>query len=284
MRNLLQFATIRFMPFAETQEFANVGILAFTPDGHFVDYKLAPTKFKRINEFFDDLDGQLYTCALNSFEGELKRIKNFCHTLQGKELVNFMGEVTRPREGIIVFGQLSAILTESPEKTLEALFNRYIGRNFQHQKEYREAQMVTALRKNLTNLLPKEVRYKETSLDVGYTAYKLPLVAISASKIKAIKPLAFNQNTTLMLTEHGDRWISRVKHLLNAEVIKRENFLFAIEKPATKKDEFHQAFEVVYRSMKELGVEILPYSKQKEIVAFAQFAKIHDPDSFSLTD
>jgi hypothetical protein len=283
MKTLLQFATIRFMPFAETQEFANVGILAFTPNGNFVDYKLAPTRFKRINEFFEDFDGQLYACALNSFEGELKRVKDFCRTLHGQKLVDLMNEVTRTREGIIVFGELSATLTENPKIALESLFDKYIGRNFQQQREYRETQMVRALRKNLTSLLPKEVRYKETSLDVGYTAYKLPLVAKVANTVKTIKPLAFNQSTTLMLTEHGDRWISRVKHLLKANVIQRENFLFAIERPTNKKDEFHQSFDVIYEGMKELGVQIMPYESKEDIIEFAQFNELNNPADFKLS-
>ncbi|GIU52013.1 hypothetical protein TUM4438_43550 [Shewanella sairae] len=283
MKTLLHFATIRFMPFAETQEFANVGILAFTPNGNFVDYKLAPTRFKRINEFFEDFDGQLYACALTSFEVELKRVKDFCHYLHGQQLVDLMNEVTRTREGIIVFGELSATLTENPKITLERLFDKYIGRNFQQQIEYRETQMVRALRKNLTNLLPKEVRYKETSLDVGYTAYKLPLVAKVANTVKTIKPLAFNQSTTLMLTEHGDRWISRVKHLLKANVIQKENFLFTIERPTNEKDEFHQSFEVIYGGMKELGVEIIPYESKEDIIEFAQFDELNNSANFKLS-
>ena len=282
MKTLLQFATIRFMPFAETQEFANVGILAFTPDGQFVDYQLAPNSFKRVNQFFDDLEGKLYKCALTSFEGELKRVKDFCRTMQGQELINFMTEVTRPREGILIFGQLSAILTENPRETLADLFDKYIGRNFQHQKEYREAQMVRALKSNLIKKLPKAIRYKEDKLDVGYAAYTLPLVAKAGNTVKAIKPLAFDQKTTLQLTEHGDRWIARAKHLLNANVIRNENLLFAIEKPKKKKNEFLEAFDVVYKGMQELDVQIVPYNQQKEIVTFAQFEELNNPDNYRL--
>ncbi|MEZ8532495.1 DUF3037 domain-containing protein [Vibrio cyclitrophicus] len=86
MKVALQFAIVRFMPFAETSEFANVGILAFAPKTGFVSYKLAPARFKRVSDFFDDLEGQLYKQAIANFEDELNYIQNFAKNITSSSL------------------------------------------------------------------------------------------------------------------------------------------------------------------------------------------------------
>ncbi|WP_281222783.1 DUF3037 domain-containing protein [Photobacterium sanguinicancri] len=269
MKAVIQFSIIRFMPFAETQEYANVGVIVFSPATGFIDFKLAPPRFKRVSDFFDDLEGKLYSCAIESFHEELDRVKYFAKGMKGAELSNLMNEVTRVREGIMLFGETGAILTSTPNETLEQLFDSYIGRNFKNNREYREAQMVRALRNDLTKSLT--IKYKEQSLETDYSPFKLPLVAKEANIVKAIKPLAFDQKTPLALADHGDRWISRVKHLLNADAIKRDNFLFAIEEPRSKKSEFKKAFDAVGMGMKELGVQVVPFKEKDDIIKFAQF-------------
>lgn len=280
MKVALQFAIVRFMPFAETSEFANVGVLAFAPKTGFVGYKLAPTRFKRVTDFFDDLEGQLYQQAIANFEEELCYIKNYAKDISGQELVDVMHEVTRTREGLMTFGDLSVMITNDTTLALELLFDRYIGRDFKDTKEYREQQMVRVLRKELISNLT--VRYKEQSLNTGFSKFKVPLVAKEANITKAIKPLAFDQKTPLALVDHGDRWISRVKHLLQANTLRDSDFLFTIEEPRSKKDEFLAAFETVHTGMKELGVKVLPYKNKSEILKFAEFDLDNLVDDFQL--
>ncbi|MGR6863419.1 DUF3037 domain-containing protein [Aliivibrio salmonicida] len=279
MKVALQFAIVRFMPFAETSEFANVGILAFAPKIGFVSYKLAPARFKRVSDFFDDLEGQLYKQAIANFEDELNYIQNFAKNISGNELVGLMTELTRTREGLMTFGETGAMLTDDCNFAVEQLFGRYIGRDFKDAKEYREQQMVKALRQELKILT---IRYKEQSLDTGFSQFKLPLVAKEANITKAIKPLAFDQSTPLALVDHGDRWISRVKHLLQAKALNEDDFLFTIEKPRSKKEEFLVAFDTVYIGMKELGVKVLPYKNSIEILKFAEFNLDDSVDDFKL--
>lgn len=269
MKTLIQYAVIRFMPFAETQEFANVGILVFSPKTNFINFKLAPKHFPRINQFFEDLDGKLYSYALESFDSELVRVKELSTELNTSDFHSLMSEVTRPREGILTFSELGAILSSNAEETLDHLYANYVGREFKEQREYRESQMARALKKELFKHY--NVNFKEQSLDIGYGKFKLPLVANEASMTKAIKPLSFNQNSPLQLADHGDKWVSRIKHLLNANALLKENFLFAIEKPKNIKPDMLRAFDVVTNGMQELGVNLASYDDTNTILDFAQF-------------
>lgn len=281
MRLALSFTTVRFMPFAETTEFANVGVLVCAPQIGYVDFRLAPARFKRVSDFFDDLDGQLYAQAIATFEEELKYVRKYGSGLTGDSLASFIREITRTREGIMTFGDTGVMLTETPKVELDQLFDRFIGRSFAENKEYREKQMVTALRKDLTVAITN-VKYKEQSLDIGFGSFKLPLVARVADTVKAIKPLAFNQQSPLLLADHGDRWISRVKHLLNGNALKKEDFLFTIEPPKTKKQEFKVAFQTVEKGMYDLGVNVIPFDNRKNILKFAEFDVSDTVDSYLL--
>ncbi len=48
-----QYAIVRFMPYIETGEFANVGILLWAPKTRYLGFKLLRRKHARITQFFD---------------------------------------------------------------------------------------------------------------------------------------------------------------------------------------------------------------------------------------
>ena len=55
-----QYTIIRFLPYAETGEFANVGIVLACPETGLLDARLMPTKKTgRITGFFEQLDKQI---------------------------------------------------------------------------------------------------------------------------------------------------------------------------------------------------------------------------------
>ncbi|WP_221074756.1 DUF3037 domain-containing protein [Agarivorans aestuarii] len=281
MRHIIRYAVLRFMPFVETREFANVGVLVHAPDIGFVGYKLAEKNFKRVAQFFDEFDHKLYNASLHNFEHELNRVQEFSQSFHGRELASFMDEVTRVREGVMTFGETKTLFTEEePSLVVEQLFSKLIGRSFKNTKEYREAQMARTLKVELFNRL--NFQYKEQRLDVPYGRFKLPLVGSQHKVLKAIKPLAFNQKTPLEMVEHGDKWVSRVKHLLNANSIVEDNFLFTVEKPEKLGADCSLAFETVVNGMRELRVNVLQFGDKQKIYDFADFSNVNNVEDFQL--
>lgn len=51
-----QYKIVRFTPYVETEEFANVGVVLYCPATGVLDYKLAPKRFGRVTSFFDGMD------------------------------------------------------------------------------------------------------------------------------------------------------------------------------------------------------------------------------------
>ena len=281
MRNIIRYAVLRFMPFAVTREFANIGVLVHIPETGFVGYKLAEKNFKRVSNFFDEFDHKLYNASLESFEQELHRVQEFAQGYKGRNLAALMDEVTRTREGVMTFGETRTLFTnEEPVNVVEALFAKYIGRSFKNTREYREAQMARALKFELFDKF--KYQYKEQRLNAGYGAFKIPLVSTYHSTLKAIKPLAFQQKTPLEMVEHGDKWISRVKHLLNANTLVEDCFLFTIEKPKTLEHDRLAAYEAIINGMKDIKVNIAKFDDKDQIYKFADFSNVDSVEDFQL--
>jgi hypothetical protein len=281
MKNLVRYSVIRFMPFTETQEFANVGIVMHAPQVGRVLFKLANKRFGRVSQFFDDLDGQLYSNAIDMFNVELQRIQNFAQGMRAKELAGFMDEVTRQREGFLTFSETAALLTDdSLEAVLDKLFGQYVGRSF-NTKEHREATLVKNLKKHLDRFTT--YKFTKNKLHADYVSFELPLVASDNLITKAIKPLSFYQNKPLTLIDHGEFWVSRVKHLFNSRALDENNFLFAIDRPQLFENEnLEAAFQSLSDNMQSLGVHVFDIHDLPNIEKFARFDS-ENAENFQLT-
>lgn len=266
--NIYYYAVVRFMPFIETREFANVGVVLIEPKtGKFL-FWLAPKRFGRVTNFFDDLDGQLYRNGIDVFESELKRVQEYFITqsLFGKGLVEQFNELTRRRESVIHFGEIGRIVSTDAKQLLEKLYQRFVVRDFAT-KHYRERQMVRTLKERLTNVLP--VKYKEETFKAGVYDIKMPLVYNFEQGASIIKPLALEQQTPLKAAVHGETWIKHVQRLIKYDVIKPENALFAIEKPNGKAD-FMQVYDDIVGEIKDIGVEALNFENIDSVINFAK--------------
>jgi hypothetical protein len=67
-----QYALLRFRPFAETGEFANVGIVLLAPEARFFGFRLL-NHYGRITQFFKELDKKVYLNGRELFKEELER-------------------------------------------------------------------------------------------------------------------------------------------------------------------------------------------------------------------
>ena len=265
------YAVVRFMPFAETREFANVGVVVIAPKLGLYDFKLAPKTFKRVTHFFDDLDGVVYKHAIEGFEDELKRIRNYLvhNHLQGKGLVDYFKEVTRTRESVLHFGEMGTMLTDNINVAVDKLYDRLISRNFTESKEYKEQLMVRALKKQLTSKLPSGIRYTQKNLKAGIFDISVPLATRIDDSYRIIRPLAFEQKNVLLAMEHGETWVGRLKKLIDSDVVQAEKALVAFEKPVHRKQEFMKVYEDVAGEIKNLGALTKDYADTESIIQFA---------------
>jgi len=267
MKQMCKYALVQFMPFVETGEFANVGVLLCAPKTNYWEFKLAPQRFKRVTDFFEEMDKEVYKVAVSKFSEEMNTTKEFACTRDVRDVVEFFTEITRPRQALIRFSNVRTMITEDPARELDALYERFIHRDFVTE-QYKEKQMVTALRKQI-NAENIPVKYVEQKIKVGIREFTIPLTGVTNKGLKLIKPLAFDQKRPTQLFEHGETWFNRLKALLDEGSVEPQNILLPIDAPKNLKDERREALREVNKLFEREDITIVNYAQKGRIIEFA---------------
>lgn len=277
MKTLYQYAIVRFLPHVETGEFANVGIVLCAPELGLFDFRLAPSRFARVTDFFEDLEGKLYKATLQTIEQELLRLQTYVTRLTPKELAQQMQEVVRPRETLVRYSELRSLyLDQKPAAVLEQLFERLVHRSF-ITEEYQESLMVKVIRQQLKD--EKLTHFKQDKVHDNFIEVTLPLVA-KTNDVFVIRPLAFRQQTSTRILEHSQQWLWRFQRLVNHNVLQKEHILLPLQGPTGNESKLLGAFKEVERELAAFGVQTLDYKDKAGISCFAKQALM--PDSFKL--
>lgn len=127
MKTLYQYAIVRFLPFAETGEFANVGIVLCAPDAGVFAFQLIATPSERVQQFFPQLDNVVLPNTIELLTNEFNRIHQLSEQQSSAQLFATFQELIRPREQLIRYSGLRSIYTEKKAQlTLKLLFEQLV--------------------------------------------------------------------------------------------------------------------------------------------------------------
>jgi Protein of unknown function (DUF3037) len=273
-----QYAIIRFLPYAETGEFANVGVLLACPDTGFFKARLMPVKRTgRITGFFEQLDKRVYREALGYLNGEINRLHEWVTanlTLNGNGVVQqaFSGLV-RPRQSLVRFGDARVIMADDPEGMLAKLFARFVERDFAD-KEYHERIMERSVRNVLTRANLREFFVAD---DIGNEDLHIhiPFVHMQNGRQKlAIKPLDLAKEEANKVFDFGGHWVDRVRRL-KKHALMPDQMLFAVRMPAETEQRTRKAADEIVSELKQEGTQVVWASDNNAIAAFAEPARNH---------
>lgn len=269
-----QYAIVRFLPYMETGEFANVGIVMLCPDADFFEFKLL-ARVRRITAFFEELDSGIYRRAANDFKQELKRIRNWLahqpnRTMDVELARHLFGELTRQREAMMRFDNVRVVLADDPAQQLDELFGHYVERNFAT-KAYHEQQLLDkSVRKVLVDAKLNKQYQPETLGDVTTYHAKLPFVHREAERaVKAIKPLYLAHEDPAQIYDHGWAWLGKVDKLRALHLLP-EQVLFPVQGPVEARGERFDMFQEITAKMAANDVWVVPSIQTEKIVAFAR--------------
>ena len=216
-----QYAIVRFTPFVETGEFANVGVVMMAPQARYFGFKLLTRRYSRITRFFEELDAQVFRHAMFNLKDELGRVHDvlkghgFDRRLKDNDVEfakRLFAEMVRTRETIVRFGESRVVLAGDPKATLNELFAYYVERNFVT-KEYR----ATVLEKGVRQLLFKNhlgERFHRAKVGDKEFQVIFPFVELrDEHPTKIIQPLNLAQDKTTKILEHGNKWEFRIRKL-----------------------------------------------------------------------
>jgi hypothetical protein len=257
------YAPVRFLPYRESGEFANVGVVMHCPQTDFFTYRLVPLRqTRRVTDFFPELEPKFFQAALRGIERELERIQSAHHPLPNnqevpaeiaKEQVTRFRELVRRREGLLHFGEAGAFLADAPEVAIDQLYGRFVDRQFARRKDYQEIVM----RKRLEQFLSewKLSRHYAKNRKVGDDDFHVVMPFVHYTEgiaAKALKPLDLNKPETSDIYHHGGAWVKNMERLRTRKTMPRE-VIFTVMLPEDGK-RFKAANEIC-DELKKVGVE-----------------------------
>ncbi|MGY6588481.1 MAG: DUF3037 domain-containing protein [Wenzhouxiangella sp.] len=272
-----QYAIVRFAPFVETGEFANVGVLMMAPHDRFFAFKLETRRFARITRFFEQLDRKHYLRALRRLQDELERVHELlkAHGFDRRrkqvdlDLAQRMfTEIIRPRESTVRFSEPRVVLADNPAEKLDELFGFYVERNFVT-KEYRER----LLEKNVRDwLFQAQIADRFSEQVIGDQAYpqKFPFVEMAeTTAVKIIKPLDLGQSEAKGILDRGGIWVYRVQQLRHRGHLP-ERLLFPVAGPDKPTKLQREAFRESVAQLENAGINVVGADERERILEFAR--------------
>lgn len=268
-----QYAIVRFLPYLETGEFANVGIVLLCPETGYFDFRLL-SRARRITAFFEELKINLYRDAKNSFHKELERIQQFVgHANDGGNLTqsfvnNIFADLIRPREVMMRFDTVRTLLTDDPKQKLDELFSFYVERDFVtpvYQEKLIENNVRNVLRS--ADLIRKYK--KETLGDQAAYHATFPFVYMENGHARrVIKPINLAQDDPAQIFDHGWAWMGKIKKLRGMGLLYND-VLLAVKSPRVEdKPEFDMYNEVV-KTLKSENIIVAQANDKDKILQFA---------------
>lgn len=269
-----QYALLRFRPFVETGEFANVGIVMMAPEARFFGFRLLK-RYGRITQFFHQLDRKVYLEGrelfkeeLDRFTGELRRLALDGRKTQPDILLarNLFTELVRPREAMLQFAEQRVVLADNPKEKLVQLFDHYIERNFVT-KEYQERLLESTVRKLLFRG-QMGTQYRPEKIGTPDFTVNFPFVLMADGKAqRIIKPLYLAQDDTTKILNHGGQWVDKLRRLRKRSALPKD-VLFPVTAPQTD-TKAYDAFTEIRDDLVAFDVQVVPANDECGILKFA---------------
>jgi hypothetical protein len=276
MKTACHYAIVRFMPFVETGEFANVGVVMFAPNSRYFGFKLLGNRYARVTNFFEQMDAKVFRASMSTFREELQRIDGMLKqmgtdrrmkALDRDGAVRLWGEIIKPRETMLRFSDSRVVLADEPLAKMQELYEYYVERNFVN-REYQEKMLDRAVRGWLrdANL---EDRFHPARVGNDEYHAQFPFVAGTDDKPeKIIKPLNLDYLDASKIIDHGGQWVVRIKALKKRHLLPKQ-VLFAVN-GADDSTARGRARREVVDELENSGVIVAPFSQTQVVINFAR--------------
>lgn len=277
MKTACHYAIVRFVPFVETEEFANVGVVLFAPAARHFGFRLMVNRSSRVTNFFEQLESATYRAVMRGLRDELERLDRAFKALgtdrrlreldQHKSLA-LWAEMIKPRESQVRFTEGRVVLAADPGAKLHELFGHYVERNFVT-REYQER----ALERSVRGVLrAAELADRFIEARIGNDEYhtNFPFVQVQNDEpVKLIKPLSLQQSDSARMLDHGGNWIMRVRNLRRRNLLPGR-VLFALDGNEDEPGLRGKARRDIAGELRELGVMVAPVAQQQQLISFAR--------------
>lgn len=269
------YTIVRFAPFSETGEFANIGIVLISQRANYFDFKIQRQKYARVTRFFREIEPRIYRAAVHNLGEELQRMKRSTNrnpkqlalAFEDMTVANLLlQELLRKREGVIRFDKVRMTVASNPKAELERLYGYYVDRNFVT-PQYIEQVMEKEVRATLKYLNVSE-QYTEARLSDGVYQARFPFVNLSNGVARhTIKPISLAQERPEAIIEHANKWAYALKRLRASGKIDGD-VLFPVRPPEGGAKSRCDAFEEGKELLESEGGQVVIATGASELRKF----------------
>lgn len=253
MRKYL-YSIVRFRPFVELGEFANIGVLVIDVDSGNMGFRMAPNKFTRIEKFFGKANYEAYRNVIGYITNEIRRFTSSAPLIDDQNKEYEFLQFIKEKESSVIFSKpIMRLYSGELDSLVDILYGIYISRDIENTENI-EALFTKNLRIIINQTGNKN--FKKFRIDDNILPITLPL-AYEYNDIYGIKPLVFSQKTALRLFDHGASWKKRFEYLLDNKKLKERNLIIAIDPPSVTDATLLEAYEITKKELKELPFEIV---------------------------
>lgn len=269
------YSIVRYAPYAETEEFANIGVVMCAPKENFFDFQITKRNDSRVRNFFHD--DCIFPIAKDTIQRELQFAKAQASQISGHhQLAQFFRYFTAKKESIFQFSASRVVLTSDPKAEMQLVYNRYVNHS-DYTKERREDVLAKELKRSLDRIDGLKNAFKLECIDGTYTKFNMPLVAKQNNKIQcAIKPLAFTQSEPGKMMEHSDTWVMRVTRAAEENLLSIDDVLFTLETPESPTEGQRKVIHTIKKTMDQKGINHIEASNHRESIEFAKKSLLTD--------
>lgn len=262
------YSIVRYSPYPETEEFANVGVVLCAPKEKTFEYMMANRNDSRVRKFFHD--DCIFPLAKDAFYRELGLAKNTAAEISGAQsLSQFFHYFTAKRESIFQFSQVRVVLSNDPKTELLKIYDRYVNHS-DYTKTRREEVLARELKKSIDRIDSLRNLFKHQMVNGTLSKFSMPLVAKREDIItRAIKPLAFEQTEPGKMMEHGDTWVMRVTRAAEENLLKIEDVLFTIDEPNSPNNAQVKVLNSIKANLDKHKIAHIPASDHRSAIEFA---------------
>lgn len=263
------YSIVRYAPFAETEEFANIGVVLCAPQKHIFLFRLTQSNDARVTAFFKD--DTIFPLAKDAIGRELGFAQEQTkHVRTADDIANFFSHLTAKRESIFHFSATRVILAESPESELNKLYEKFVNHT-DYNKERREEILARELKGRLNSYEELRNIFRKETFGGDLIRFTMPFVAKQDDEVLcAIKPLAFIQKEPGKMMEHCDSWVSRVKRAADEKLLSLTNVLFTVDGHKNPTASEAKAMDEIRKTFERNGLTHFKHNDEKSIIEFAK--------------
>lgn len=263
------YSIVRYAPYAETEEFANVGVVICAPKDRKFSYMLTNANDARVRAFFRD--DVIFSFAKEAVDKELNFACKQIEKLNSSEkIANFFNYLIARKESVIHYSNARVIMTDSPEDALLKLFNKFVNHS-EVTKESREQILNRELKRSFSHYKELKDCFKKHTLGGDLTKFTLPFVAKQDNEIKcAIKPLAFVQDKPEKMMEHCDSWTSKIVRASSEGLLDISTVLLTIDGPSKPDYIESKAMKEIRNTFDKHNINHLEHKDERGIIEFAR--------------